>query len=452
MDSFSATSNIAKKAPRNLNRAKACSHCRRRKTKCDAKRPHCSQCLARRKPGIEIVCEYPIVGRTRKRTLEESISTLEKRIRELERAEPDEDAVKLYDPSIYPLPSISSPLTHSKSPTSSTSLLLDASIPESSLYTAIEYQEDIPIALGQRLLSAFVPHARTFGFFLNLSRFLSSMTLPPAPGDSSRPCRGLMCSVYLLGLHFTGASADEESVFLSKTLWHVSNVLSADHPLRLIHGAQAEILLCNYFFRTGRIVEGKYHLSSAVNLCACAGLNKVRSGNMDTVFSASSLMGIGGSVLPEPQDLVDEGERINAFWTAFTLCNIWGVWVGGGISMIFESLGFQIDTPWPLDMEDYEESRIPPNYTGALTVRKFLSETPPSQHALSKTAWFAQSSLLLERAANMANSYRNELHPDDHARYMNAFTSLDRLIDSFHASLPHFSQTPLLPPILSSYG
>lgn len=200
-------------------------------------------------------------------------------------------------------------------------------------------------------LQAFVPHARSFGFFLNIDRFVSTTTLPLSLGDYSRPCPSLVCVIYLIGLHLSGAGEDEESTYLSRSLLHVSTILSSSHPLRLIHGTQAEILLSTYFFRKGRILEGKYHLSAAVSLATCAGLHKLRSGSF-----TPNLMGIGGPSLPEPTDMVDEGERINAFWTAFTLCNCWGVGVGGFSSMMFESYGSRIDTPWPLDMEDYEQA------------------------------------------------------------------------------------------------
>ncbi|KAJ3784835.1 Zn(2)-Cys(6) binuclear cluster domain-containing protein, partial [Lentinula aff. detonsa] len=444
--------------------------------KCDGKRPVCTQCQARSKPGLELVCEYPIVGHTRKRTLEESISTLERRIRELERAESDEDVVRLYDPSNYPSTSSSPFGTSSNSPSSSSSILLDVSTPEHSLF-ATAFQEVCNICVDGKCinnahsctgnsgcigpastffrLQAFVPHAQAFGFFLNIRRFISATTLPLTLGDYSRPCPGLICVIYLIGLHLSGASEDEESAFLSRALLHVSNVLSASHPLRLIHGTQAEILLSTYFFRTGRILEGKYHLSAAVSLATCANLHKLRSGGMSPFVA--NVMGLDGPSLPDPKDLIDEGERINAFWTVFTMCNCWGVGVGGFSSMMFESYGSRIDTPWPLDMEDYEEAvffylftsfwnqnRIPANYIGASTVRNFLAQAPLQSlrvNGLSKMALFAQASLLLERAASLRSSYANELHSDEHTRYMKTFNSLDALIDSFSSSLPSFSQT-----------
>ncbi|KAF8825687.1 hypothetical protein HHX47_DHR6000123 [Lentinula edodes] len=233
MDASTSTTPIKAKTPRNQNRAKACSHCRKRKTKCDGKRPICTQCHARSKPGFELVCEYPMVGQTRKRTLEESISTLERRIRELERAESDEDVVRLYDPSNYPSTRSSPFGTSSNSPSSSSSLLLDAS-PEPSLFT-----------------------------------------------------------------------------------------------------------------------------------------------------------------------------------TAF------------------------------------QENRIPANYVGASTVRKFLAQTPLQPLRLygpSNMALFSQASVLLERAAGLGSSYTNELHSDEHIRYMKTFTSFDALIDSFTSSLPSFSQTYISSP------
>jgi hypothetical protein len=65
--------------------------------KCDGQRPTCSQCLKSARPGD--ACEYADAGRTRAQMLEENISRLEARIRELE--EPlDENSVKLHSPYV----------------------------------------------------------------------------------------------------------------------------------------------------------------------------------------------------------------------------------------------------------------------------------------------------------------------------------------------------------------
>ncbi|KAE9394742.1 hypothetical protein BT96DRAFT_1022378 [Gymnopus androsaceus JB14] len=403
------------RTPRNLNRATACSHCRRRKTKCDGKKPRCTQCQTRSKPGHELACEYPELGRSRKQTLEASISTLEKRIRELERPEPDEGPIKLYDPSnIW---SGSSSSLDESSPASTGSSLLD-SISEPSIFSTA-FQEEIPPALGQRLLQAFVPHARSFGFFLNIDRFVSTTTLPLSLGDYSRPCpKPRLCHL----------------PYRSSPVWgwrrrriHVSFALPS--PLR-ISSARVESSRENIIF-----------------LLRSASLHALVFINCDQASFTPNLMGIGGPSLPEPTDMVDEGERINAFWTAFTLCNCWGVGVGGFSSMMFESYGSRIDTPWPLDMEDYEQNRLPVNYIGESTVRNFLSRDPHSLvSGSSRMAMYAQSSLLLDRAANLASLFTNELHPDEHTRYMKTFVALDALIDSLHRSLPSLLQTPISSP------
>ncbi|KAJ3890699.1 Zn(2)-Cys(6) binuclear cluster domain-containing protein [Lentinula edodes] len=358
MDASTSTTPIKAKTPRNQNRAKACSHCR--------------NAMVNGPSALNVML---VVNQVL--SLYASIQWL-------------------YDPSNYPSTRSSPFGTSSNSPSSSSSLLLDAS-PEPSLFTTA-FQEEIPIALGQQLLQAFIPHAKSFGFFLNLRRFISETTLPLTLGDYSRPCPGLICAAYLIGLHLSGATEDEESAFLSRALLHVSNVLSSSHPLRLIHGTQAEILLS---LSMGPFVP--------------------------------SVMCMDGHSLPDPKDFIEEGERINAFWTVFTMCNCWGVGVGGFSSMMFESYGSRIDTPWPLDMEDYEEA-----------VRKFLAQTPLQPLRLygpSNMALFSQASVLLERAAGLGSSYTNELHSDEHIRYMKTFTSFDALIDSFTSSLPSFSQT-----------
>lgn len=195
------------------------------------------------------------------------------------------------------------------------------------------------------------------GFFLNVPRFQNSALLPLPLGHFSRPFPGLLSTVYLLGVHLSGDPNNEESVYLSRALHQAANTLSSSHPHRIIHAIQTEILLSVYFFRTGRILEGKYHTCASVSLALGSGLNKIRALPTASGNSGSFLHRINADkpVLGPPSDLIEEGERINAFWMAFTLSNCWEVAVGSLSSMVFDYNGSTIDVPWPLDMVAYEQ-------------------------------------------------------------------------------------------------
>lgn len=119
---------------------------------------------------------------------------------------------------------------------------------------------------------------------------------------------------------------------------------------------QAEVLIAYYFFRTGRCLEAKYHASGAATIALACGLHTLRSSNQ-TSPSPISVAPNQISSLPQPRDTVEEGERINGFWTVFMLCKNLAVAVEApeNVCGIFEAPGVPIDTPWPLDMESYKE-------------------------------------------------------------------------------------------------
>lgn len=117
---------------------------------------------------------------------------------------------------------------------------------------------------------------------------------------------------------------------------------------------QAEVLLAHYFFRSSRFLEGQYHINAAVSLCIGSGLHKLRT--KQTNVPVMQFIGGIQSSMPSPQDAVEEGEMINGFWTVFILDKCWCACLGTP-SLITDNdaLGTQIDTPWPLDMEGYEQ-------------------------------------------------------------------------------------------------
>jgi hypothetical protein len=53
---------------------------------------------------------------------------------------------------------------------------------------------------------------------------------------------------------------------------------------------------------------------------------------------------------------VEEGERIQAFWTVFTLERVWGFALGTPPRVRSGDGGVSIEAPWPLDMVQYEQA------------------------------------------------------------------------------------------------
>lgn len=59
--------------------------------------------------------------------------------------------------------------------------------------------------------------------------------------------------------------------------------------------------------------------------------------------------------LPSAADAVDEGERINAFWTVLIVNNYWVASHGSPSAMPCD---VPVDTPWPLEMSEYTIARF----------------------------------------------------------------------------------------------
>lgn len=193
-------------------------------------------------------------------------------------------------------------------------------------------------------LNSFLPYVSVTGFFLNVPRFVNSFYESAA---NARPSPALLSTIYLWGLKLASADsfAAYEPVFLSRAIQSVAGALGTTHPQKAKHALQAELLLSNYFFWTGRFLEGRYHCGAAVSIAISIGSHRTRSNQ-----------------LPNPgttADQVEEGERINAFWSVYLNDACWGVAMNVPSGMPDQkATNARIDAPWPLDMAQYERVRI----------------------------------------------------------------------------------------------
>uniref|UniRef100_A0A0W0F4X5 Xylanolytic transcriptional activator regulatory domain-containing protein n=1 Tax=Moniliophthora roreri TaxID=221103 RepID=A0A0W0F4X5_MONRR len=406
-------------------------------------------------------------GRSRTRALEDTVSRLEARLREYENphetpsvslhnpyGEPSEStALRLAVPSMpqpkgephsgHPSPpspySTLSPLT-APSPSSVSSNT--SSIRTTSRSPAADSEEP-SLPMIRLLLDTFYVHSSTFGFFLNMSRFSNDiLTLPQ--GHLHRPCPGLLSTVYLLGVHLSTSEAPDarrirEQSLLLRALRDTATDLATTHPNRLLHTIQAETLLAYYFFRAGNILEAKRHASSAASLVLGCGLHRIRSSTNWSASSSPVSVGPGGvTSLPGARDAVEEGERINAFWTVFTLSRNLAVAVelSSEVCGMFDAPGMQVDTPWPLDMESYKEGVLPP--AGASTIWNYLNHTHPQsdEYERSTSTFVTKTSILLHQAVFLDGQYHQNMTQKDSQAFYAAFQSLNHLIDTTRMQLP----------------
>ncbi|KAF9264589.1 hypothetical protein L218DRAFT_231018 [Marasmius fiardii PR-910] len=448
-----------------LKRGKACLTCRFLKIKCDGARPICGPCQRHPKDDP---CEYADgPGRSRTRVLEDTVSRLEARLREYEN--PDETpSMALHNPySTAPsearglhlsVPSIpfpkGEPISSHASPSSPFASLSPMSAPSppsgsstiSSTHTlssrsAGTESEEPSLSVIRKLLDTFFAYSSIFGFFLDSTRFYSSALIQKPPGDPSRPTSGLLRTVYLLGTHLstalqsTEAQPGREHSMLILALRETATDLTTTHPKRLIHTIQAETLLSYYFFRTGNIIEAKRHASSAASLVLACGFHRVHSTSSSTWGSSSSTVAVGPSgstPLPESRDSVEEGEKINGFWTVFTLYRNLAAAVNSSSDVcgVFDAPGLQVDAPWPLDMESYKEGVLPP--AGTSTVWNYLNHVPSHNEEYERSAdtFVAKTSILFHQAVFLASQY----NPDSQG-FIAAFQSLNHLLETTRAQL-----------------
>ena len=274
-------------------------------------------------------------------------------------------------------------------------------------------------------MRTFLTFAPGFGFFLHVSRFLNNFKASLPPSSRSPLPAGLVYASLLIETLFSNDPAREatEQQYLALVLQN----LSADFdPKRILYNLQTEVLLSYYLFHKDRRVEGGYHAAAAVSIAVACSLHKIRSSRNPTA----------AILLTPPIDEIDEGERINAFWTVFVLDRCWTVWMQSPSVLIDETSGnTQVDTPWPLDMIAYEQVRwtwgtsdrftvsdrilqrlMPPGNFAGQSVQSFLTGDLPDNDHQSLLALRAKASILYEKSAQIASRWSPRTYPASSSR------------------------------------
>ncbi|KAJ7750478.1 hypothetical protein DFH07DRAFT_549262 [Mycena maculata] len=381
-----------------LQRGRACFNCRRKKIRCDGSRPVCGPC---RRGGSTEDCEYTTGQKPAKiEILEANINRVQSRILELEH--PQHPPVVLYRPY------------ENSSPSTSIS---------SHSWEAID---EPPRDLAVQLIDSFLDCSSEFGFFLNATRFRESALLQYPLGHHARPAPALLSAVHLLGLRLLQVPhlADQEPVLLSRTLNLNSRGLEGNHPHKVMHNLQAKILLSYFFLADGRFVEAEYHSASAVSLSISSSLHLISS-----VLPSSP-----GLLLP-PRDTVEDGERTCAWWTATVLDQSLAVVLKHGPHLDHRQATCPVDTPWPLEMLDYENGH---NQRGpsSNTLQSFVTGISTSDGgSMSTMATLAKAALLWQRADGLARDWKPDMLRPEAASFNTAFLNLNNLIDDFCSAL-----------------
>lgn len=299
---------------------------------------------------------------------------------------------------------------------------------------------------------------------------MESISVSHSETRIARLSPALVNSVYLWGARFSRNQLllAQESVYLQRAVQSVSLALAEGPRHNIVYLIQAEVLLTSYFYASNCLLEGRYHCNAAVALVLSSHLNKLRSAQPPTPRSP---VVVANYQLPQPVDAIEEGERINAFWTVFIQDKQWGA--AAGLQSHFNGTpGAQVDTPWPLEMEDYErvslleltreyrfiaiQGGFPLAWRSSNTVHNFLTGEGPDVFGTALFALHAKAATLFERAARLMSQWTASLCKPlciecslaDSAVALNStdlayseqfateLFTLDGAIDRFIASLP----------------
>ncbi|KAF7323345.1 Zn(2)-C6 fungal-type domain-containing protein [Mycena chlorophos] len=381
------TGNTAEKQ-KHMKRGRACFNCRRRKMRCDGVLPVCTQCAQANRPDD---CQYTFNGQTAPaQVLQENIKRVQGRINELEQR----------GPSPTPVVKLQQPYQQNQA--------------------SSEPLGELPMDTVTKLVDAFLSYSSEVGFFLHGARFRHAMLLPQPWGHPGRPAPVLVMAVYLWGLRLA-PNVDPQLVtqtpeVLARALEILPTSISGSHPERVMHTLQAEVLLAQYFFSANRFLEGKYHATNAASLTLANGLHIVRSQNKP-------------SVLPPPRDSIEEGERVHAFWSVLNLDKTWSVALDTNAYQNVQDPTCTVDTPWPLEPEEYERGQPNPGALYSNTVNKWIEGQPTSDLGLSLSALLSKSAMMLQRANKFSREYKPG-RPDAN------FYAYDLLIEDLRGLLP----------------
>ncbi|THH32798.1 hypothetical protein EUX98_g1384 [Antrodiella citrinella] len=208
-------------------------------------------------------------------------------------------------------------------------------------------------------------------------------------------------------------------------------ITDTDTPTHdIIAFIQAEVLLANYFFTHDRVLEGKYHSSAALSLALSCKLNLRPSSQYQNSGSRTLLSG-----LPPPEDHIQLGERVNAFWTVHSLYQTWAVvldsaaslWAGEG------SFGARVEIPWPLSMDTCEKGQLSAaDMEDRNIVMRFLNrEDRPELISLPPLALYCRAAILFANASRLASKYNSNMFHQDRATFSEQFQCLHACITMF---------------------
>ncbi|KZV77049.1 hypothetical protein PENSPDRAFT_645787 [Peniophora sp. CONT] len=433
-------------SPQTLKRNQACHQCRKRKLKCDAKRP-CSTCLrslahakAHPQPGVFLPetpdCTYddpappsapePPKPRYEKLDTRLPMGDLESILStQINQSPPDYgdygsngmilDGTPFH--SSHASPSVESFLLHGSGSAGLPSNL--SSIPSPSLsdrsLTFHSWPRSLPSpGLMRHLIECFFAHHPHATRLFHQPTFMTSLTYPPS--HPSFPTTAVLHAICGIGSMYTAAVAQADSPGLSSvsgddtyksgsysanfTETHIKiakreveeNVAMGQH---LLQSQQAQILVAWWYWCNAKWVEVYMIVASIMRACLPLGLHVSR------LFKPIADGLETPTLLPPPDNDIEAELRRNIFWLAYALERLNGC--GNG---------------WPLSIDDLDVSQLLPVNQMSFSLGVSWPAANEREHPHTKDLilnhnpdqvdgfnLFVKSTILLSRAKNFNIRY-----------------------------------------------
>ncbi|KAK7436738.1 hypothetical protein VKT23_018991 [Stygiomarasmius scandens] len=212
---------------------------------------------------------------------------------------------------------------------------------------------------------------------------------------------------------------------LSHAVNSTSQTLSSDHPDKVLHAIQAHVLLAQYFFLSGRKLEGRYNVTIAISLVLATRLHRIRS--REEVSSSTYGTNTMATGLAPPRDAGEEAERINAFWTVLSLNSCWTTLEGTTSSLAYWEPRVRVDTPWP-------GVSLMADTTSTSTVQWFLANAADTGYSI--LALHAKACILFEQSCELSNRYSPSLTFQSAQKWLEICRTLQTVAQRFQSELP----------------
>ncbi|KAH7320442.1 hypothetical protein B0J17DRAFT_294331 [Rhizoctonia solani] len=354
---------------RMLSRFGACLVCRRRKLRCDATQPECNRCRA-----TGNVCQYQDPEyRSRTRVLQEQIKGLEAKIQQIEHqrgrlsgsshasGSPNGTGSNPVSgaPSPQSVPQIASPASIPDDPIHQGTGLSSHLVPDPSIETNMLSRRgasaiSLPGEISNKLLNMSMQRTQISGFELHIGRVVRSFQ----PGSCEPAVPALYYAMLLLGSHFSSESELKfwENMIYERTKLEIEtntvrahlNNRSKYNPL---YHLQAMVMLGQWYYLRGRLLEGHVYIARATRFAVVLGLHALDSRIYGHYVAVNQGTLRRGAERWSPRDAIELGEAINLWWACFAR-DFAGTLVNGlPPSILLE----EIKTVWPVSLSEFED-------------------------------------------------------------------------------------------------